>query len=95
MEQEQALFSYDALAILAGEAPFPKRVSIFVEIRNMTFSMGVALIVTRGAVVADQAGDLMPVRPGMLCRRPGLNPFILGRDFMTGTAAMLAEADRR
>ena len=86
MERGQALFSYDALAILASEAPLPKRISVLIEVRDMPFAMGVALIVTRGAVVADQVNNLMAIGPGMLCRWPGLDPFILGRDFMTGRA---------
>lgn len=47
MERRQALFSYDALAILAGETPLSKRISVLIEVRDMLFAMGVALIVTR------------------------------------------------
>ena len=61
----------------------------------MPFAMSITLVVPGGAVVADQADNLAPIRPGMLRRRPCLDPLILRRNFMPGRTAVLPGGNRR
>ena len=60
----------------------------------MSYAVGVTLIVPGRAVVTDQPDNFLAIGPGMLCRRPGLDPFVLWRNFMPCRTTMLPKCDR-
>jgi len=60
----------------------------------MAFTVRVTLIIAGRAIIAYKPDNLASALPGVLRRWPSLDPFILGRDFMTRAAAVQSKGDR-